>query len=444
MPFGYELIVIFVMLVLNAVFAAFEMALASISKTRLAFLQNEKKKGAGEAIFLKDHIEASLTVIQVGVTLSSVFAAATGGAGMEQLCAPLLQKAFHISGILADVFSVIFFIVPLSLIMIVFSELIPKIFGLHNKEWVVLKLAPVMKLTLNLITPLVFIIEKITKYIVAYGKKKWSVKDVNEARQGLYELIAAASLARSSRLLGAREERIVLAAAHLAARPVREIIIPVSEISTLYLGSSLMDAFLQAHLDMHTRFPVTSRENDPQSIQGYVNFKDIVVAVKSNPQEPTLKSIFRPIIGVREDTPLSQLLEKMMQEKTHIVIVHSYDQAVLGMVTMEDIIEELVGEIEDEFDRPLTYIHAYGKSWVMGGGVPMNTVLFTLGIKWPGQFAEGHIPTLSEWCIGQSGRPLKGGEIIERDGLFVMPRKFRRKRLAEALVSTSRPEVPVT
>ncbi|MDD5440501.1 MAG: hemolysin family protein [Candidatus Omnitrophica bacterium] len=442
MPFGYELIVIALMLVLNAVLAAYEMALASISKTRLGFLLGEKKRGSLEASYMKEHMEASLTVIQIGITLAGVCAAATGGAGIETGFAPFLHDSLHVSMPLANLFAMLFFIIPLGIIMIIFAELVPKMLGLHNKEWVVLSLSPTMRVFLKVLTPLVGLIEKITKYLVAYGKQKWTVTNINEARHGLYELIAAASLARSSRLFGAREEKIVLAAAHLATRPVREIITPAPDISMLFQDSSLMDAFLRAHLDMHTRFPVSTRENDPQTIQGYVNFKDIVVAVKANPGAATLKGIVRPIMNVREEMPLSQLLEKMMQEKAHIVIVYSENRHVLGMVTMEDIIEELVGEIEDEFDRPLTHIHAYGAAWIIGGGVAMNTVLFTVGLNWQGKFKEGPVPTLSEWCIRELGRPLKGGEIIEKDGLYVMPRKFRRKKLAEALVSTTRPEVP--
>jgi putative hemolysin len=164
-----------------------------------------------------------------------------------------------------------------------------------------------------------------------------------------------------------------------------------------------------------------------------VNFKDIVAALKVNPSDPSIKGITRPIQKVVEDMPLSVLLETMIQQKTHIVIVVSQEGSVLGMVTLEDIIEELVCEIEDEFDRLPTHIHPCGAAWIMGGGVPMSTVASTVGLPWPA--GAGRTPTLAEWCT-QNARPaLKGGEAIEADNLHVLPRKFRRKKVLEATVA---------
>jgi putative hemolysin len=205
--------------------------------------------------------------------------------------------------------------------------------------------------------------------------------------------------------------------------------IPAQDISTIYAGSTLAQALIKAHLDMHTRFPVCMIENDPQSIERYLNFKDIVSALKVNPADPTVKGISRPITKVQEDIPLSRLLEMMIQEKNHIVIVVSKEGQVLGMVTLEDIIEELVGEIEDEFDRLPTHIHPCPAGWIMGGGVPMTTVASTIGLDWSAKFT-GRVPTLAEWCS-----KLKAGETFESDNLRVIPRKFRRKKLSEAIVS---------
>ena len=202
----------------------------------------------------------------------------------------------------------------------------------------------------------------------------------------------------------------------------------------IYVGSTLAQALVKAHLDMHTRFPVCMVENDPQSIQRYINFKDIVSALRVNPSDPTIKGISRPITKVQEDLPLSKLLEMMIQEKTHIVIVVSHECLVLGMVTLEDIIEELVGEIEDEFDRLPTHIHpCSGTGWIMGGGVPMTTVASTAGLDWSAKFT-GPVPALAEWCAKILGRPLQAGETFESDNLRIIPRKFRRKKLYEAIV----------
>lgn len=145
MTFAFEVTVIILMLLLNAVFAAYEMALASISRSRVSVLVNEKKKGAQEAAFMKDRMGASLTVIQLGITMVGAFAAAIGGAGIEQSLAPYLESAFNLPPVAADLIAMVFFIIPLGLIIMVFAELSPKMFALNNKEFVILSLSPGMR-----------------------------------------------------------------------------------------------------------------------------------------------------------------------------------------------------------------------------------------------------------------------------------------------------------
>ena len=433
--FGYELIVIAIMLIFNAIFAAYEMGLASISRARLAILFNEKKKGAAEAVFMKDKMEASLATIQLGITMVGVVAAATGGAGVQETFVPYLQHNLSISVTLSRILAIVLLMIPLTFVIIVFGELVPKMLALNNKEWIVLRLSPIMKVISQAIHPVVSVIEITVKKVVGLLTLWGGIKPSSRG-QWLHELRAAVSLARTLQLMGEREEKIVLAAAHLSTHLVRDILMPAQDISMIYVGSSLEDALIRAHLDMHTRFPVCTKENDPQSIEGYVNFKDIVAALRVNPSDPSIRGILRPIKKVSEDTPLSSLLEIMIRERNHIVVVTSGEGTVLGMVTLEDIIEELVGEIEDEFDRLPTHIHPYGSScWIVGGGVSIGTVASTAGLDWSGKFGDGKVPTVAEWCVQQAGQPLKGGEVIESDDLRVVPRKFRRKKVSEAMVT---------
>ncbi len=127
-----------------------------------------------------------------------------------------------------------------------------------------------------------------------------------------------------------------------------------------------------------------------------------------------------------------------MQEKMHIALVSTKDNKIIGLITLEDIIEELVGEIEDEFDRLPTYIHPYGESWIMGGAVPMSMVAQTTGVLVHLDPSGNHQLRLADWCQRKHASPLKGGEIIEGDGLQVIVRKLRRKKLSEAIVSVNK------
>ncbi len=430
--FYYGLVVIIFMLALNAIFAAYEMSLASISRARISILVSERKRGAADAAFMKDRMEASLAVIQLGITLFAAIAAATGGAGAQAAIAPYLVEAWHISAALAQFFALIFVIIPLTLAIIIFAELVPKIFALNNKEWVVLKLSPTMKILAQVLDPFVSVIEVVVKKVVA-AVSRLRPKSLVAQTPWIHELRAAVSLARTSKLMGEREEKIVLAAAHLSTHLARDIMIPAQDIYMIYLGNTLEQALVRAHLDMHTRFPVCAVEDDPQTIQGYINFKDIVAALRVSPADPTVKGISRPVTRVNENLPLSKLLEMMIQERAHIVIVESDEGSVLGMITLEDVLEELVGEIEDEFDRLPAYIHPYGDGWIMGGGVPATTVASTTGLDWSAKFTD-RIPTLAEWCEQTLGRAPRTGETIESDNLRVVIRKLRRKKLLEAVV----------
>jgi putative hemolysin len=429
----YELITIGIMLFFNAVFAAYEMALASISAARLQVLLREKKKGAAEAVFMKDRIEASLAIIQLGITLAGAFAAATGGAGVEERLSPYLMETLKIPEFFAKILAIVFLIIPLAFIIIVFGELVPKVLALNNKEWIVLKLSPFMKFLSAVANPVVSIIEAVVKWTVGIVGRLGPKKSGDKTHE-FYDFKAAVSLARASKLLGAQEEKIVLSSVLFARRAVKDIVIPAQDISLIWMDSSLTDALIKAHLDMHTRFPVSRKLDDPQSIEGYINFKDIVFTLKTNPSEPSLKGIIRSIKKIDAETSISKILEMMIQEKLHIAIVVSGDGTILGMVTMEDVLEELVGEIEDEFDYLPTHIHPCGSAWIMGGGLPMTTVFSIIGFKGEDKFKDSKVPTLSEWCIQKAKHPLEGGEIIEGDNVRVVIRKFRRKKVSEALV----------
>lgn len=432
MSFVYEILIIIVMILVNAVFAAYEMALASISRVRLSTLCQQKKRGAEEAAYMKDRMEASLAVVQLGITLAGAIAAATGGAGAQESLTPFFTK-MGMTSFYAEISALICLVIPLSAFTIIFAELVPKMFALDNRESVCLTLSPMMKAIARIADPAVSFFETIVKKIMLLGKK---TKDESSVyKQSLHELKAAVALARTSRLIGAHEEKIVLSAAQLSQRTVADIMWNSDDISMIPVTDSLSDALIKAHLDMHTRFPVCEKAGDPQTIVGYLNFKDIVNALKMSPENPSVQGITRPIKKLPAETSLSQALSEMMHEKVHIAIAVSQYQKVTGMITLEDIIEDLVGEIEDEFDRLPAHVQPVGSGWIIGGAASMKVVASTLGIELPLENASERTPTLTEWVAQKLGRDVEGGEVLSFDNISITVRKLRRRKLAEALVS---------
>lgn len=438
--FGFELAVMLLMVAINSVFAAYEIALASVSLARLDTLEREKRSGAASAKRMKSSMEASLAVVQLGITLVGVVAAATGGAGAMENLEPFLRD-HGLSAGWAQFVSLLMVTIPLTVVTIILGELVPKVFALRNKELVCLRLSPPMEWFSMSVWPAVWCLEKSTTVITSLGER-WrrggDAKPVDAT--ALQELRAIAALARTSRLIGDREEGIIVNAARIANTPVRTAMLPAQHISTLDLNASMADALVAAHSDMHTRFPVTSRPGDPQGILGYVNFKDIVSSLRLSRNEPSLRGILRPLISIPDNVTIAACMERLIHEHQHIAIVRDPQGAILGMITLEDILEELIGEIHDEFDRLPGHITPSGGDWVAGGGATITHLREVTGIDLP-IVEAAHIPnTLNEWMLQRLGRPARGGDLIETDQANFLVRKVRRNLIQEAHILMNREE----
>ena len=426
-----EWIIIVLMLAGNAVFAAYEMALASVSRARLEILVRESRRGAQSAAFMKDRLEASLSVIQLGITLASAIAAATGGAEAGKWLSPWIKSALGVSAETAEVLALLTFVLPLSAITIVFAELVPKMIGINNKEAVVLTLSPAMRVVSRIFRPVVFVFEMIVKRLARVVQGRRVNEGLPEEQSGLLELRAAAALARATRVIGPLEERIVVSAVQLSTRTVAEALVPASDVATIPASASLMEALVVAHMHMHTRYPVCGEARNPQSIEGYVTFKDIVAALKIDQTGNGLRGILRPISRIEPKTTLAKALADMIQDRVHIALV-AEETRVLGLLTVEDLLEELVGDLHDEYDRLPAHIHPIGGGWLAGGGALIASLREAMGDR---VFSRADPKlTLADWVSGERGSSVLCGDLIQAEGMDVLVRKVRRNRVSEAVI----------
>lgn len=438
-----EGLIILAMLVLNAIFAAYEMALASVSHARLEALVQLNRRGAHSAIWMKTRIERSLAVVQVGITLAGAIAAATGGAGVDEHVAPLLVN-MGLARTTAEFLALTMFVLPLSALTIVFAELVPKMFALRNKEQVALVLSPILKALSMIFYPAIFILEASVKRVLQLGwRREKSPSDLlADQKVGLLELRAAASLARAERLIGAMEEKIVTSAVQFPLRNVREVMLPAAELAMIPENASLMDALLFAHQYMHTRYPTCTEVGNPQSISGYVNFKDITSTLRINPSAPSLKCIIRPLPRLVWQTSLAQALELMVREKVHIAVVTDAGNMILGLLTLEDLVGELVGQIGDEYDRLPVHIHPLEAGWIIGGGVAIATVAKTTGLSVAAaELAAKPQQSLAEWYATQKSGPLHPDDFLRLGSHEVRVRKIKRHKVMEVLINRLPPTV---
>ncbi|MBR2082401.1 MAG: HlyC/CorC family transporter [Elusimicrobiaceae bacterium] len=427
------LIIVF-MLVINAVLAAYEMALASISRTKISVLFQEKHAGAEAALFMKDHLEGSLAVTQIGMTLVGAIAAALGGAWAEESFTPFLQNSWGVQHHAAHILSIACVVLPLSFVTILFAELLPKTFALKKKEWVILTCSPYMHIIYKVLFPLVTVMEKLVRLFMRKAEKTTQTADSKTAKKIAFaDLRTAAAIASSSRLFSQAEEKIVLASAQFCVRTIQEIQVPLEQVYFLSANDSIAETFLKAHLDMHTRFPVLENTQNPQSIIGYLNFKDIFSSTKTSGSAHTsTRSIVRPIAKLEDDTLISTALQQLMKTKQHICLVTD-EGKITGILTLEDIFEELVGEIEDEYDFSPAYIRPFGESVLVSATAKMTDVCAAVQVTAPANLNP--IQTVEQWVSEKLGRTPTKNEKLIADGLILETRKFRRHKLVEALVT---------
>ena len=426
--------IIICMLALNALLAAYEMALASISRTKIAVLLQEGHAGSQAALFMKDHLEGSLAVVQIGISLVGALAAAYGGASAGSAVAPWLMQHLHLSHHVAGALAMVFVVLPLSFVTIVFAELSPKTFAIKNKDFVVLKMSAAMRVLYWVLSPVVKAMETIVQAIT-HKQTPAHVDQKTAQKAALADLRTAAAIASSSRLFGKAEEKIVLSSTQFCVRKIREIQVPLEQVYMLDADDSIADTFVKAHLDMHTRFPVRATPDNPQEILGYLNFKDIflstkVASVSGGPT--TARSIVRPILRLEEDTLISAALEKMMKSKQHISLV-TQGTRITGIVTLEDIFEELVGEIEDEYDFFPAYIRPFGAALAASASAKMTDIFERLDLPLPADINSAL--TVEQWVSRQLNHTPTKNEKIRANGILLETRKFRRHKLMEALIS---------
>ncbi|RIK79886.1 MAG: hypothetical protein DCC68_12235 [Planctomycetota bacterium] len=428
------LAIIALMVLLNSLLAAYELALASARPERLRALAAQRRRGAAAAAYMKERIEGSLAVVQLGITFVGAIAAATGGANAEEQISPWIMQTLGVREGVADFISVALLVVPLSAITIVAGELIPKVFAIRNAEFVCLALSPAMRVFALVAFPIVWVFETVTKLVVAIGST--FVPDHaqgGDRHTGLHELRAQVNLLRASKVIGHEQEQIIIQASRLSDMKVRDIMLPAEDIVMVLADGSLAENLVIAHLDLHTRFPVAGKKGDPQSIVGYVTFKEMILLAKTHPENPQIEEITRPLISLPANLTVSEALRRMLAEHLHLALVRDDEDRVVGMITQEDVFEELFGDILDEFDRLPRHIAPSGRQWILGGGATLGRLRDLL--KRPtlgGELSE--TTTVNDWLHGAAGRRLRGGDVLQIDGASIIVRKVRRRQVTEALL----------
>ena len=391
-----------------------EACLLSLSLADIAKI-SEKQQYAG-AIWksFRDNIQKPIATILVINTLATTMGAALSGTQFSDL--------FGVKWV--ALYSVVF-----ALLMIQWSEILPKALGYRYNKLVATAFGIPFKGLVVGLTPLLWITQFFTRPFL--GKQRTAAADA------LGDINVLARFAALNNLISKEQARLVMRSIGLSRSKVADVMMKRGQIKFLTSAMSLTDALIAAHLHYHTRYPlVEGGGGDIDAIIGYVNFKDIVIALHINPKDPSLRGIMRPMLSVIETESASAVLNKLILGHHHIAIVHDAAGKVSGLVTLEDIIEEVFGEIQDEFDILPRFVRALPDDrYLVGGATPMSELRQKVCHDFPDEPT-----TVDAWIRSQTKKAIQRNvRIIMSQYEFVIA-KVRRSQIHEVMVECKKKE----
>lgn len=399
-------------LIVSFLCSLMEAALLSLSPSQLAQLNFKYPRVGNIWGEFKQHLDKPLAVILFSNTAAHTIGATIAGAQCDSLW----------GGSATFIFSLVF-----TYTMLQFTEILPKSLGVRYNLYVALYMTYPIRFLIKIMSPIIWFIHFVNRPF----KPKIEHAEQSDA---LDEIAALAGQACDAGELTENQGSIIQATAHLDDDPLSEIMIPVEQISFFSDDMTLDEALNKAHLDPHTRFPVIEG-NNCNRILGYINFKELIYHMHTNPADPSLQGIIRPVYLAEPSQSVNDLLKIFVDRHEHIAIVRDDEGETLGLITMEDLVEQLLGkDLWDEFDRPPTMLHSLsGGTWMVGGGIPVARLSKRLQFNLPCHEPEKTI--LSDFLIEQFGKQPQTNDIIKIGSYNFMIRRIRRGKIFETSVS---------
>jgi putative hemolysin len=405
---------LFVLTLVIAIIVAFscslsEAALLSLSPVDIARISEKRPRTAEIIRGFKQNIQKPIAVILILNTLAETMGASIAGG--------LFGGLFGSRMIL--VFSIVF-----SFIVIQWCEILPKSLGVRFNKQVACLAARPLQQGIVILRPLMMLIEWLNKPFLPPGAMKTGHDPIGDIN-------VLARFASYNRLITAEQEGIVARSLKLSHTLVQDIMVARNEIKYFTTGMSLADALIAAHVHHHTRFILVNNDNLDDVI-GYINVKDIVSALQTNPKDPSLKGIARPVAGIRAAQFVTELLKGLTKSYQHIAIVRNDAGRTVGLVTLEDVIEAIVGDLEDEYDILPVYIYRLSDvRFIAGGGVTLAALKRETGFALP----EEQV-TINDLLMKLArGIPTVETRLTYQNVVFIV-RKMRRSSVHEVIVES--------
>jgi putative hemolysin len=421
-----EVLLILGLVVLNGAFAAAEMALVSSRRAALKAAADKGTAGAERALALVEDPSSFLAAIQLGITLAGFMASATAavslagvlGGWLEGLGVPWLASVS--AGL-----SVFLVTLLVTYVTLVFGELAPKRLGMSRAESFAQAVARPVSILAKVTGPVTWLLARSTDAVA------WLLGVRGENRRAVTEEEIRLLVAEQANLLD-EEKRMIHEIFDLGDTVAREIMVPRVDMVMLEDTADIAEALRTFKHSGFSRLPVY--HEDPDKVAGILLLKDLLLRAAERAIEEPIADLIRPATFVPESKSVLVLLNEMQAARQPIVIVVDEYGGTAGLATIEDIVEEVIGDITDEFDREERFVTQVAEDeWIVDGRIPVEDANDALGLAIP---ESDEYETMAGWVLQRLGHIPAPGETVPLERATVQVHTVRRRRVARLRVRT--------
>jgi len=431
-----RLLLVVLLIAVNGFFAGAEVSLLSVRHSRLRQMAEQGHAGAQAALNLLSNPGRLLSVTQVGVTLASL---GLGWAGEDTLYQILLASFHPLSTPVTEKFlhaaSLLISFLVISYLHVVIGEVVPKNLAIAKADRLAALVAPALLVFYRISIPFVVTVEKSAEALTRALRLKGGAHAGGHSAEEL-KLIVSSS--RGLGYLPEVQEDMIHRVLDLETISVREIMLPRNDMVSIALDATLDDVLKAMIETQHSRLPVY--EGTPEKIIGILHYKDLLPVWEERRQSirsgrPSrafrVSRLLRPHLVVPETKPLSQMLEEFRQGRSHMAMVVDEFGTIAGMLTVEDVLEQVVGRIEDEHDEKTQPRAAETDEVDLDGATRIRDLESEFGIEVP---ADAGFETLAGFLLFRLGRIPQTGEFVEHDGRRYTVLEMERNRIARVRI----------
>jgi putative hemolysin len=402
-----EIFLISIFILINGFFAAAEIAVVTARKTRIKQLMDEGRKNADVLNNLKEESDRFLATIQIGVTMAGALASAIGGAAAVEVIKPVLKTApIPFIAASSEAISIGIVVVAITYFSLIFGELIPKSLALAYPETIGLLTARTVDRFSKLATIFVRILTFSTNLLLKpFGKRAFSERGYISEE----EIKLLIEEGRERGIFEPEEKELIHGAFEFTDTFVREVMIPAPQMVNVGINMSVDEVRSIIAEEKFSRYPVIGK--DINDIRGILYAKDFY-NILSKTGNVDIHKIIKPPMFIPETMKISILLREMQKKRMHMAIVIDEYGAVSGLVTLEDLLEEIVGEIRDEYDVESPVIQLSDGSMIIDASISVRDLMEDYNIEIP---ESPEYETLGGFIVTHLQRIPQTGDIIEMD-----------------------------